>query len=246
LADAVCAAAAARGLPVIAILFGGRPLIAPFLFEKASAVISAGFLGSEAGRALADALTGRRSPSGRTTITWPRSTGQIPIFYAERPTGRPDNPEDRFTSKYVDSPNAPQFPFGWGLGYGRFALSNLRVSPTEIDEDGRLDVEAELENQGAAAEETVFCFVRDKVASVARPVLELKAFAKAELAPGARTTVRLSIRGADLRFLGRGLEPVFEPGEIEILVGPCADRARLLSTTVRLVDRAPTNERAAP
>jgi beta-glucosidase len=235
--DAVCAAAEPKAIPVVVILFSGRPLIAPKLFDRAAAVIWAGFLGSEAGRALADVLSGRESPSGRTTIAWPRSVGQIPIFYAERPSGRPANPDDHFTSKYLDSPNSPQFPFGWGLGYGRFALSNLRVEPEEADEDARIEVLVDVVNEGsAAAEHVVFCFARDPVASVARPLLELKDFARAVAAPGQTAVVRFSIAASEFRFLGRDLAPIFEPGDLEILVGSSADRSSLLSKTIRLAE----------
>ncbi len=127
LAEAVFEAAQRAGVPVIVVLFSGRPLIVPWLVERASAVLAAWFLGSEAGNAIADVLTGRVSPSGRTPVTWPRAAGQVPIFFSERPSGRPFNRNDRFTSKYLDVANDPLFPFGFGLTYGRFELSNLRA-----------------------------------------------------------------------------------------------------------------------
>jgi beta-glucosidase len=209
--------------------------VVPWLIEQADAVLAAWFLGSEAGTAIGDVVTGRVGPSGRTPVTWPRTVGQIPIFFGERPTGRPADPKDHFTSKYLDVPNEPLFPFGYGLTYGRFALSDLRVTPADAEDIDTLQIRVDVRNDGArAAEETVFLFAHDKVASVARPLLELKGFAKIVLRPGEAGTVRLSLRALDLRFLGRDLEPVFEPGEVEILVGPCADRSRLLAATVRL------------
>lgn len=225
--------------PVIVILFSGRPLIIPWLIERADAVIAAWFPGSEAGNALADVLCGRVSPSGRTPVSWARSVGQIPLFYAARPGGRPANPQDRYTSKYLDAPNDPLFCFGHGLSYARFTLSNLQVSRESVTENEVVSVRVDVRNDGPrAAEETVFLFTHDKLASVTRPVLELKTFGKIRLNPGEAGTVTLALAARDLRFLGLDLEPVFEPGEVEILVGPCADRSRLLVSTLHLAARA--------
>jgi beta-glucosidase len=234
-AEAVFEKARAANKPVIVVLFSGRPLVVPWLVEKADAVLAAWFLGSESGNAIADVLTGRVSPSGRTPVTWARAEGQIPIFFGERPGGRPANPKDHYTSKYLDVPNEPLFPFGHGLTYGRFALFNLRVTPLNAEDIDTLKIRVDVRNDGArAAQETVFLFTHHKIASVARPLLELKGFAKIDLRPGETGTVTLSLRGAELRFLGIDLEPVFEPGDVEILVGPCADRAQLLAATVKL------------
>jgi beta-glucosidase len=234
-AEAVFQRARAANKPVIVVLFSGRPLVVPWLVEKADAVLAAWFLGSESGNAIGDVLTGRVSPSGRTPVTWARAEGQIPIFFGERPGGRPANAKDHYTSKYLDVPNEPLFPFGHGLTYGRFALSNLRVTPVNAEDIDTMQIRVDVRNEGArAAQETVFLFTHDKVASVARPLLELKGFAKIDLRPGETGTVTLSLRAAELRFLGIDLEPVFEPGEVEILVGPCADRAQLLAATVNL------------
>ncbi len=234
-AEAVFERARASNKPVIVVLFSGRPLVVPWLVEKADAVLAAWFLGSESGNAIGDVLTGRVSPSGRTPVTWARAEGQIPIFFGERPTGRPANPKDHYTSKYLDVPNEPLFPFGHGLTYGRFALSNLRVNPVNVEDIDTMQIRVDVRNEGArAAQETVFLFTHDKIASVARPLLELKGFAKIDLRPGETGTVTLSLSASELRFLGPDLESVFEPGEIEILVGPCADRAQLLAATVHL------------
>jgi beta-glucosidase len=234
-AEAVFERAHALAKPVIVVLFSGRPLIVPWLFEQADAVLAAWFLGSETGNSIADVLTGRVGPSGRSPVSWPRATGQIPIFFGERPTGRPSDPKDHYTSKYLDVPNEPLYPFGHGLSYGRFTLSNLRVTPQEPEEHDDIRIRVDVLNEGAAAaEETVFLFTHDKVASVARPLLELKGFAKITLNPGQTGTVSLSVNAWDLRFLGLDLTPVYEPGEVEILVGPCADRSRLLAASVQL------------
>jgi beta-glucosidase len=236
-AEAVLDRARARATPVIAILFCGRPLIVPWLIDRADAVLAAWFLGTEAGNALADVLTGRVSPSGRTPISWPRAVGQIPIFYGERPAGRPYEAGNRFSSGYIDVPAEPLFPFGHGLTYGRFELSNLRVTPQVVASGDTLEVSVDVANAGArAAEETVLVFAHDKLASVTRPVLELEGFGKITLRPGERGTVTVHFPASQLRFLGGDLQPVFEPGEVEILAGPCAARAQLLSICIRLSD----------
>jgi len=234
--EVVCARARQLNIPVIVVLFSGRPLVLPWLIEAADAVLAAWFPGTEAGNAIGDLISGQLSPSGRTAVSWPRATGQVPIFFGERPSGRPAAANDRFTSKYLDVANDPLFPFGFGLTYGKFELSNLRVTPRSASQSQTLEALIDVANVGAReAEETLFLFAHDVLASVARPLLELRAFGKITLAPGARGTVTLSFAAAELRFLGLNLQPVFEFGDVEILVGPCADRSKLLSTVVRLV-----------
>jgi beta-glucosidase len=235
LAEAVLERARAGRIPVVVVLFCGRPLIGPGPAERADALLVAWFPGTEAGNAIADVLTGRVSPSGRTPITWPRALGQIPLFYSQRSCGRPENPQDHFTSKYLDSPNAALFPFGFGLTYGRFSYANLHVSPESATGENLIEVTVDVTNAGArTAEETVFLFVRDRVASVARPILELKGVTKIVLQPGETGTARLQLPAAELRFLGLDLQPVFEPGEIDILVGPYADPAQLITSRLML------------
>ncbi|MGH8137050.1 MAG: glycoside hydrolase family 3 N-terminal domain-containing protein [Steroidobacteraceae bacterium] len=235
LAEAVFEHARAQGTRVTVILFSGRPLVVPWLAEKADALIAAWFLGSEAGNAIADIVTGRASPSGRTPITWPRALGQVPIFYAQRPSGRPADPKDHFTSKYLDVPNEPLYPFGHGLSYGRCTLANLRVTPDSVTESDTIAIRVDVTNEGKrAAEETVFVFTHDKLATVARPVLELKGIGKIALRAGETATLDMRLAAAELRFLGLDLTSAFEPGDVEILVGPCADRSRLLVGNVCL------------
>jgi beta-glucosidase len=236
LALAVCERARAGGIPVVAIVFSGRPLVIPELAAQTDALVAAWFLGSEAGHGLADVLTGRVSPNGRTPMSWPRAVGQIPVFFAERPTGRPADPKDHYTSKYLDVPNEPLYPFGHGLSYGRFTLANLRVTPEQARETDTIEVRVDVTNEGRrAAEETVLLFTRDLVASVARPLLELNGFGKISLRSGATGTVTMTLRATQLRFLGIDLRCVFERGEVEILVGPCADRSKLLGRRIALV-----------
>ncbi|MHB8816571.1 MAG: glycoside hydrolase family 3 N-terminal domain-containing protein, partial [Steroidobacteraceae bacterium] len=170
LAETVLQRARARAIPVIAVLFSGRPLIVPWLADQTSALLAAWFPGCEAGHALADILTGRASPSGRTPITWPRAVGQIPLYFGQRSGGRPTDPTVPFSSRYIDESNAPLFPFGHGLTYGRFALSGLRVSPESAAASATVEIRVEVENQGERrAEETVFLFTRRLQARVAPP-----------------------------------------------------------------------------
>ena len=235
LAEAVMERAQASQVPVAVILFSGRPLTVPWLAERARAVLAAWFPGSEAGNAIADVLTGRVSPSGRTPISWPRSVGQVPIFFGQRPSGRPANPKDPFTSCYLDAPNDPLYPFGHGLTYGRSTLANLRVSPQTVAANETLEVRVDVSNDGKhTAEETVFLFVHDRFASVVRPLLELRGFGRVRLSPGETQTLTLHVPAAELRFLGTDLTPVFEPGDVEVFVGPSADRTHMLSATIRL------------
>lgn len=235
LAEAVTARARTLGIPVIAILFSGRPLLIPWLSEHVDALLAAWFLGVEAGHAIADVVTGRVSPGGRTTMSWPRALGQVPIFFGQRPTGRPMNPADHYTSKYLDVANTPLYDFGHGLTYGRFDYDELQVEPRRVREQDRLAISVSLRNVGAReAEETVFLFVRRKLSRVTRPLLELKGFAKLRLMPGEAGRVLLELPAAELRHLGPDLQPMFEAGEIELLAGPSAEPTGLLRQTVEL------------
>jgi beta-glucosidase len=236
LAEAVCARAAAQKKKVVAVVFSGRPLAIAALTDMVDGLIAAWFPGSEAGNALADILSGSVSPSGKMAVSWPRTLGQVPIFYAERPGGRPMAPNDHYTSKYLDVSNDPMFAFGAGLTYGEFSYSNLRVSPAKASESDTLEVSAELRNVGGrTATETVFVFTRDPVASVSRPLLELRGFTRVTLEPGKQQRVTLKFPASELKFLGIDLKPTYEAGELEVLLGPSAERARLLSTKIEQV-----------
>lgn len=209
LADAVLARA--KGKPVIVLLFSGRPLVIPELAAGADAVIAAWFPGSEAGNAIADVLTGKASPDGKSPVSWPRAVGQIPVFFGQRPGGRPFNPNDHYTSHYSDVENAPLFPFGHGITYGKFDIANLRITA----EGATVDVV----NMGAlAAQETLFLFTREAKPGVTRPVLELNGFRKIALAPSERGTVSIPLPAS--------------AGPRTVFVGPSADPAHLLSLTL--------------
>lgn len=227
----------ALGKPVVVVLTAGRPLLVPWLFEQADAVLMAWQLGSEAGHALADLVTGRWSPSARLPLSWPVEVGQIPIFHSRLPTGRPRDEKFRYSSKYLDVANEPLFPFGHGLSYARFVHATPRAEPANFRPGESVAVEVDVTNEGAfAGEETVLLFLRDPVASVSRPLLELKGMAKLALAPGARGTARFTLSPRDFAFLGSDLSPRTEPGEFELHVGAAADVAALQMLRVRLVD----------
>jgi beta-glucosidase len=227
----------ALGKPVVAVLSSGRPLTVSWLIERAHATLATWFLGNEAGAALGDIVTGRVSPSGRLPVSWPRSLGQVPIFYAQRTSGRPATQPGRYASKYIDLPTTPLFPFGHGLSYGQFVYSDLMVGSERLGRNGTIEIMVSVANEGdATAEETVLLFIHEVVASVARPRMELKGFSKIELPPGGRGVVALVLPVSALQFPGRDFNPVLEPGTFEVLVGPCADRQKLVSATVTVSD----------
>lgn len=216
------------GKPVIVLLSSGRPLMVADLVARADAVLATWFLGSQAGNAIADVLTGAFNPCGRLPITWPLDLGQVPIYFAQPPTGRPADPDNRHTSKYIDLPVEPLFAFGHGLSYTRFSHCNLRLRSAELSVDDELVAIIDVRNEGACAgEETVFLFTHDVVASVGRPLRELRAYAKVWLEPGETKTVALSVPVADLAVLDARFNPVFEPGAIEVFVGPNASAQAL-------------------
>jgi len=233
---ALAEAALDLGKPVVAVLCSGRPLVVPWLFERADAVLAGWFLGTQAGHAIADVLTGRWNPSGRLAVSWPRHGGQVPIFYAQRPSGRPYRPGERFSSGYLDLPATPEFPFGHGLSFSRFALEDLQCMPQQVKAGESIEVSVTVHNDSLRrGETTVFLFVHDPIATVTRPVLELKGTHKAALEAGERCRLRWVLPAEALAFLGPDLEPVLESGRFEMRVGQSADSAGLLCQSIELV-----------
>jgi beta-glucosidase len=223
------------GKPVVATLSSGRPLTLPWLFERADAVLATWFLGHEAGHAVADVLTGKFNPTGRLPVSWPRDAGQVPIFYNELPSGRPYAPGVHYSSTYLDLPPTPQFPFGHGLSYSRFGLSDLRCEPTCVKTGETFEVTVAVHNEGRVdGEATLFLFVRDPVATVARPLLELKGVQTVVLAPGQRKDAIWRLPVEDLSFVGQGLELILQPGRFEIHVGQNADPSGFVSCAIEL------------
>ena len=223
------------GKPTVVLLSAGRPLTVPWLIERAHAVMALWFPGVETGNAVADLLLGRANPSGKLAISWPRSVGQIPIFYSERPTGRPFSTADMYTSGYLDTPVTPQFPFGYGLSYSRLEIGSLRTASANVTTADTIAIEADVTNTGAVAgEETVLLFVRDVVAWPAAPVMELRGVTRIRLAPGATGTVRFDLPVRSLAFPAGDLGPEVQPGEFELMVGSSAEATALLRTRIRV------------
>jgi beta-glucosidase len=230
------------GKPVAALLSSGRPLALPWLFERADAVLATWFLGGEAGHAVADVLTGRFNPTGRLPATWPRDVGQTPIFYGQRQAGRPAKAGERYCSRYLDLPVTPQFPFGHGLSYSRFSLHDLRCQPSRVEAGESVEIAVTVANDsGVDGEATLFLFVRDLVASVARPVLELKGVRKIVVAAGERAQATWRLPVEALAFVGADLDLVLEPGRFEVHVGQSADPAELLTSVIELVRSSTTS-----
>jgi beta-glucosidase len=209
----------ATGKPVVLVVKSGRPLTIEWAAENVPAIVYGWFLGTEAGPALANVLFGDVNPSGKLPVTIPRSVGQIPIYYNHLRTGRPAT-ENQYTSKYIDSPNEPLWPFGHGLSYTQFHYDDLTVSAESIDANGALTVSAQIENRGSrAGEEIVQFYVADPVASVSRPVRELKGFQRIALAPGEKRRVSFSVTPEMISFWKDG-GWVAESGRFNVWIAP--------------------------
>lgn len=213
----------ATGKPVVLLLMTGRPLTIEAEEPLADAILLAWHPGTMGGPAITDVLTGAYNPSGHLPVTWPRSVGQIPIFYAHKNSGRPAplEPHDRFYSRYIDSASTPLYPFGFGLSYTTFAFDQLRLSAPIMHADGApLTVTVHVRNTGKrAGEEVVQLYVRDRVGSVTRPVRELKGFQKITLAAGAGQEVEFKLTPTDLAFWRANMTFGPERGDFDVYVG---------------------------
>ncbi len=212
------------GKPVVLVYFMGRPVVMDWETEHVPAILNVWFPGSEAGDAIADVLFGDVNPSGKLTASFPRSVGQIPIHYDELPTGRP-LPEGskfvKFTSAYLDVPNTPLYPFGYGLSYTTFEYSPMTLSADRMTEEGTIEVSVDVRNTGdRAGDEIVQLYLRDLVGSISRPLKQLKGFERIHLDRGETRTVTFTISADLLKFYNADLEYVCEPGAFEVMVGP--------------------------
>ncbi|URC11099.1 beta-glucosidase BglX [Flavobacterium sp. B183] len=212
------------GKPVVLVLFDGRPLVIKEENETVPAILNVWFAGTEAGYAIADVLFGDVNPSGKLTSTFPRSVGQLPIYYAHKNTGRPlvntEGKFEKFRSNYIDERNEPLFPFGFGLSYTTFEYSNLKISSDKMNSGEKLKVTVDVANTGNYdGKETVQLYIRDVVGSVTRPVRELKNFQKITLKKGEKQTVTFEITVEDLKFYNSALQFVAEPGQFDVFVG---------------------------
>jgi beta-glucosidase len=223
------------GVPTVVVLMNGRPLTINWISEKIPAVIEAWYLGNQSGNAIAQVLFGEYNPSGKLPVTFPRSTGQIPIYYYQKSTGRPLEEEDKFTSKYLDSPNTPLYPFGYGLSYTTFSYENIKVDKSKISNDDSNYVSVDVTNIGKfTGEEVVQLYIRDEFASVTRPVKELKGFQKIKLEQGETKTVRFKIIPDILSFLDKDMNPVVESGDFTVMIG--GNSVDLLSISFEVIE----------
>jgi beta-glucosidase len=210
----------AAGKPVVIVLMNGRPLTISWLAENSPAILETWFAGTEAGNAIADVLFGDVNPGGKLPVTFPRSLGQVPLYYNHMNTGRPPNSESKWNSKYIDIDWTPLFAFGYGLSYTQFALSNLQLSARNIEPDGKLTVTVEVQNTGSrAGDEVVQLYIRDVAASRTRPVKELKGFQRVSLKPGEKRQLTFTLTPAELGFYNQDMHFVVEPGVFNVMVG---------------------------
>ncbi len=213
----------ATGKPVVVVLLTGRPLTLEKALPFMDALLVGWFPGSKGGPAIVDVLSGAYNPSGKLTVSFPRSTGQIPIFYNHKSTGRPQDhnkPFEKFLSNYLDAPNTPEFPFGFGLSYTKFAIVNPALSATEMSMSGSIDITATLANEGERdGEEVVQLYVRDVAGSVTRPVRELKGFTKVYVKRRNSIPVSFTLRPADLAFTKADMSFGPESGLFEVFLG---------------------------
>ena len=213
----------ATGTPVVVVLMNGRPLTMNWVAENVPAILEAWFPGTQGGPAIADVLLGVADPGGKLPVTFPRSVGQIPLYYAHRNTGRPAS-DSKYTSKYIDSPVTALFPFGHGLSYAEFRLSNLSLDHATISRGGELVASVTATNTGDRdGEEVVQLYIRDEVASVSRPVKELKGFERVRLRPGESRVVRFPIGPEHLGFYDRQMQFVVEPGKFRVIAGTSSE-----------------------
>ena len=220
----------ATGKPVVVLINAGRPLVFNYTADHAQAILYTWWLGSEAGNAIADVLFGDYNPSAKLAVTFPRSVGQIPIYYSHFNTGRPASSDDNhnYNSSYLDESIFPKYAFGYGLSYTTFAYSNLHLSAATINRNEQIVASVSVTNTGKyEGEEIVQLYLRDKVGSIARPVKELKDFRKVLLKAGETKTINFIIDNEKLSFYNQNLEWVSEPGDFELMIGASSEDIRL-------------------
>ncbi|MEY4011079.1 MAG: hypothetical protein RIT22_203 [Bacteroidota bacterium] len=222
------------GKPVVLVLFTGRPLVLNQENETVPAILNAWFAGSEAGYAIADVLFGNENPSGKLTMTFPRSVGQVPLYYSHKNTGRPlmnqEGKFEKFRSNYLDERNEPLFPFGYGLSYTNFEYSNWTISSDTMNFNEKIKVSVDVTNTGTYdGQEVVQLYIRDVVGSVTRPLKELKGFQKIEIKKGEKKTIRFEISVEDLKFYNSDLEFAAEPGDFQAFLGADSSTNKFMS-----------------
>ncbi len=210
----------ATGRPVVLVLATGRPLVLTHIKDRVAALVQTFHSGSEGRTAIAEVLTGTVNPSGKVPMSFPRSVGQIPVYYDHLPTGRPEKVRQRYESIFIDEANEPLYPFGFGISFTKFTHADVKVEQARIPIQGTLRVSVQISNLGArAGQEVLQLYVRQPVAKVSRPVRQLKAFAKVKLEPGETRRVLLEVPAAELGFHDASGRYVVEPGGFEVMVG---------------------------
>ena len=227
----------ATGKPVVMLNFSGRPTVMTWESENVPAILNVWFGGSEAADAIADVVFGDVNPSGKLTVSMPVNVGQVPIYYNHMNTGRPKNPADpsfqKYRSNYIDAPNEPLYPFGYGLSYTTYDYSDFHLDKTAMKRDGSVTASVKVTNTGdREGNETVQFYIRDVRGSVARPVKELKHFETVNLKPGESKTVDFRITPDMLKFYDYNLDYVAEPGEFQVMAGPDSRNVTTLSFTL--------------
>lgn len=208
------------GKPVIIVLMNGRPLTIPWLHDHANAILESWFLGSESGSAIADVLFGDYNPSGKLTMSFPQNNGQVPVYYNHLNTGRPYQKGNKYTSRYIDIPNEPLYPFGYGLSYTNFDYSLPQLSTNNLKWNDTLQITVKVTNTGSrAGTETTQLYIHDMVAEISRPLKELKGYQRVHLAAGASASVTFLITKNDLAFFKKDMQYDAQPGEFELFVG---------------------------
>jgi beta-glucosidase len=206
--------------PVIVVVMSGRPLVLTNIIDGAAAVLQVWHAGIEAGNAIADVLYGDVNPSGKLSMSFPYSVGQIPVYYSQKNTGRPQNPDNKFSSKYLDIPNEPLFPFGHGLSYTNFTYSDMKLSSNTLTKGGSIVATVTLSNAGNYdGEEVVQLYTQDMVRSITPPEKELKGFQKVFLKAGESKEIQFKITEEMLKFWNADIKFVSEPGKFDVMIG---------------------------
>jgi beta-glucosidase len=228
------AAIVETGKPFVVVLVNGRPLTIPYLHDNAPAILEAWAPGLEGGNAIADVLFGTVNPGGKLPVSFPRAVGQIPIYYNHENTGRPGDPNNKYTSKYLDLPLGPLYEFGFGLSYTTFRISQLRLSSTRLRRNGSLKVTVNVANTGSRdGDEVVQLYLHDPVATIVAPVRRLRGFQRVTLAAGQSRDVSFTLTTDDVGFYDNDAEFRVEPGTVEVYVGNSS--AATLTSTFEVV-----------
>ena len=212
------------GTPVVVVLINGRPLSIEWIAEHVPAILECWLPGEEGGDAVADVLFGDHNPGGKLPMSFPRTVGQIPVYYSHKPSGG----RSHWHGDYVSTSAKPLFPFGYGMSYTRFEYTNLRITPDKMDVDGKVKISVEVKNIGdRRGDEIVQLYINDEMANVTRPVKELKGFKRITLSPGEKKTIVFTLSADQLAFYDRDMKLVVEPGTFKVMVGSSSEDIRL-------------------